>query len=127
MSIVNKFKKFAAHYATEIGTVANAVSMLLTHLPVPRAEKAEIEDAIASLTNVGEKIEAGLASLKDVAINLTAADKKALAKDVAALLKPELEALIAKEATEAAVDATVKALATLSEPPADDGTDKTTA
>lgn len=109
MSLISKFKKFALHYATEVGTIAKAVSMLLANLPVPRAEKDEIERAVASLLDVGERIEAGLVGLADVTA-LNATDRKALAKDVAALLKPDLEKLIADQATAAAVDATTKAL-----------------
>lgn len=111
MSIITKFKGFLGHYADEVATISTALSMLLTNLPIPRAEKESILEAVFELEKVGARIEKGIKGLTDGA-GLTAADRKAIAKEVAELLRPDLEKLIADQAIAASLDAVTKLLET---------------
>lgn len=100
MSFLSKFTKFVGHYANEVSSIGNALSMLLENLPVPRAEKAGVIEAISNLTNIGERINEGLAGITADGV-ITPEEKTALIAEIVGHVSADLKAIAAKQVSEA--------------------------
>lgn len=95
-SIVTKFRKFLTKHSDELSIVGQGLSMVLTALPVPRAEKEKILEAVDGLQENAKAIAASASKMTESLLQLTDADRESIARKVATQLSKDIPALVAK-------------------------------
>lgn len=91
------FAKFIAKYAGELTVVQQALSLLLSHLPVPRAEKEAITNAIADLSENVTSIVQSSKDLANVSFAMDANDKSAIVSAISKELLDKIPGIVQAE------------------------------